>query len=103
MEQTITKEQFFSRYRKRTDIYRSAIFTGRKALMEEIYATGDPIYCDQSYYAQFDTLQPVTKEGEHFRCGVYSDFEHWRECHYYTAYEDELGNRAWIIEGGRYD
>ena len=34
---------------KRTGVRRSAIFGSRKALMEELYATGIPIYCDQSY------------------------------------------------------
>lgn len=104
MEQKISKEQFFSRYSKRTEIFRYEIFQGRKALMEEIYATGDPIYCDQSYYAHFDTLDLVVRDDEgHFRCGPYKKFENWRDCHYYRAYEDEAGNRAWIITGGRYD
>jgi len=94
---------FLARFNKRTGVRKDAIFGGRKALMEEIYATGDPIYCDQSYYAHFDHLYPVRKEGEHFVCDGYTAFEDWRDCHCYTEYEDADGNKAWLMTGGRYD
>ena len=102
MEKSINKADFFANY-KRTGKSRSAIFSERKILMEEIYATGAPIYCDQSYYAHYDTLDPVTKVGEHFQCGCYTKFENWRDCHYYSEYSDKDGNKAWLMSGGRYD
>ena len=87
----------------RTGVSKSAIFQGRKALMEEIYATGNPIYCDQSYYAQYDTFYLVSKVDDHFECSSYKKFEDWRECHYYYEYADAMGNRIWLMRGGRYD
>ena len=88
---------------KRTGIRRSAIFGSRKALMEELYATGIPIYCDQSYYAQEQKVDLVEKVGEHFKCEVYTTFEEWRDCHYYSLCEDADGNKIWLMTGGRYD
>lgn len=55
---------------KRTGIRRSAIFGARKVLMEELYATGIPIYCDQSYYVNEQKVDLVEKVGEHFKCEV---------------------------------
>lgn len=98
----ITKEEFNSRF-KSTGVSKSAIFNERKQLMEEVYATGNPIYCDQSYYAQCNVLEPVKKNGEHFECSCYKKFEDWRDCHYYSEYVDADGNKAWLMTGGRYD
>ena len=99
---TINKGWFLSNY-KRTGIGRDAIFGSRKALMEELYATGIPIYCDQSYYAQYDNLYPVIKVGDHFECEAHKEFEEWRDCHYYSLYENAEGQKAWFMTGGRYD
>ena len=71
--------------------------------MREIYATGAPIWCNQSYYAHCDKLDLVKKEGDHFTCSMYTRFEEWRDCHYYAEYVDAEGNRAWLMTGGRYD
>ena len=87
----------------RTGVKKSAIFSGRKALMEEIYATGIPIYCDQSYYVHENKVDLVEKVGEHFKCDVYSTFEEWRDCHYYSECIDAEGNKIWLMTGGRYD
>ena len=78
----------FSRRFKRTGVRRNAIFQARKALMEEIYATGHPIYCDQSYYAHSSEFCLVEKVGDHFECSCYKTFEEWRDCHYYSQYHD---------------
>lgn len=102
MEKTISKATFLANY-KTTGVRRSGIFSGCKALMEEIYATGIPIYCDQSYYVDERELNLVTKNGEHFECGRYTQFESWRDCHYYALYRDAQGNEAWLMTGGRYD
>ena len=99
---TISQAEFRQRFH-RTGNYRNAIFGGRKALMEEIYATGNPIYCDQSYYVHETKLDLVEKVGDHFRCDVYTTFEEWRDCHYYNEYEDNAGNKMWLMTGGRYD
>lgn len=99
---TIPAFQFYGKYR-RTGVGKDAIFGDRPALMEEIYETGDPIYCDQSYYAREDTLYLVTKVGAHFHCAGYTEFEYWRDCHYYVQYEDADGHKAWLMTGGRYD
>ena len=88
---------------KHTGIYKHAIFQGRKALMEEIYATGIPIYCDQSYYVHEQKVDLVRKEGEHFVCDTYMTFENWRDCHYFSLREDADGNQIWLMTGGRYD
>ena len=88
---------------KRTGIRRQAIFGARKALMEELYATGIPIYCDQSYYAHEKNADLVEKVGDHFECEAYKNFESWRDCHYYSLCEDAEGNRIWLMTGGRYD
>lgn len=98
----ISKQEFHAKYH-RTDVHKDAIFGGRKTLMEEIYVTGAPIYCDQSYYAHYDTLDRVKRIGEHFECEMYKNFEEWRDCHYYTLYVDNDGNAAWLMHGGRYD
>lgn len=98
----ISKKEFFSRYKK-TGKGADAIFGDRPALMEKIYATGNPIYCDQSYYAQEDHLDLVSKDGDHFTCSCYNEFETWRDCHYYYEYADEQGNKVWLMRGGRYD
>lgn len=102
MEKTIAIADFMAKF-KRTGVRRSEIFGGRKALMEEIYATGAPIWCDQSYYVHETKLDLVEKEGDHFKCDGYSKFESWRDCHYYSEYEDAEGNKAWVMTGGRYD
>lgn len=99
---TISSVEFHQKF-KRTGVYREAIFTGRKALMEELYATGVPIYCDQSYYVNCSKYDIVEKVGEHFICDLYTTFEDWRDCHYYREYEDADGNKAWLMTGGRYD
>ena len=93
----------FSRRFKRTGVRRNAIFQERKALMEEIYATGHPIYCDQSYYAHSSSYDLVEKVGDHFECSCYKTFEEWRDCHYYSECIDEEGNKVWLMTGGRYD
>ena len=98
----ISKGDFFRRF-QRTGNRREAIFGSRKALMEEIYATGNPIYCDQSYYVHETKLDLVKKVGEHFVCDVYTEFEDWRDCHYYSEYADKDGNIIWLMTGGRYD
>ena len=102
MEMTIKKDWFYENY-KATGKKRTAIFSERKALMEELYATGVPIYCDKSYYHIATSFDLVTKEGGHFCCDVYKRFENWRDCHYYYEYEDINGNKVWLMEGGRYD
>lgn len=86
-----------------TGVSKSEIFHGRKALMEEIYATGAPIYCDQSYYAHYSEYYLVEKVEHHFECGSYKKFEDWRDCHYYYEHADEQGNKVWLMRGGRYD
>lgn len=88
---------------KRTGVHREAIFQSRKALMEEIYATGVPIYCDQSYYFHETKVDLVEKVGDHFECDCYTTFEEWRDCHYYSLCEDTDGNKIWLMTGGRYD
>lgn len=88
---------------KRTGVSKTGIFGERKALMEEIYATGIPIYCDQSYYVQERKVDLVKKVGDHFECEVYKKFEEWRDCHYYSLIEDAQGNLLWLMTGGRYD
>lgn len=93
----------FHRNFKHTGTHKHAIFTGRKPLMEEIYATGIPIYCDQSYYVQHQELDLVRKVGDHFECDDYKHFEEWRDCQYYSLWEDAQGNRIWLMTGGRYD
>lgn len=98
----ISKDDFFRQF-SMTGNKRSGIFSERKALMEEIYATGNPIYCDQSYYVHETKLDLVKKVGDHFHCDGYTKFESWRDCHYYTEYADKDGNVIWVITGGRYD
>ena len=100
-EKTISKIFFVGKF-KRTGVCREAIFGDRKALMEELYATGIPIYCDQSYYVQEKKLDLVEKVGEHFECDGYKKFESWRDCHYYSLYSDAEGNKVWLMTGGRY-
>ena len=102
METRISKSEFFTRF-KPTGNKRSAIFSNKKDLMEEIYATGASIYCDQSYYAQSSHLDLVIKNGDHFECDVCKVFENWRDCHYYYEYKDANGIVVWVIEGGRFD
>ena len=98
----LSKAEFFSKYR-RTGEGKHAIFGARKALMEEIYATGNPIYYDQSYYVQEQELDLVIKVEDHFECETYKNFEDWRDCHYYSEWEDKEGNKVWLMTGGRYD
>lgn len=102
MEKKISASEFNRRFR-RTGKSESAIFSGRKALMEKIYATGNPIYCNQSYYVQCKDYDLVEKDGDHFRCDLYKEFEEWRDCHYYSEYADSEGNVVWLMTGGRYD
>ena len=87
----------------RTGVRRTAIFGARKPLMEELYNTGVPIYCDQSYYVHEQKADLVKKVGEHFQCDVYKTFENWRDCHYYSECIDKDGNKIWLMTGGRYD
>ena len=98
----IPMAEFFARF-KRTGNAKHAIFSARKALMDEIWATGLPLYCDQTYYHHPTNLDRVDKVGDHFECEAYKTFENWRDCHYYTEYADQDGNKVWIIKGGRYD
>ena len=98
----IKAAEFAARF-KRTGVRRHEIFTGRKALMEEIYATGAPIYCDMSYYVHESEFSLVEKVGDHFVCENYKTFEEWRDCHYYSECVDAEGNKAWLMTGGRYD
>lgn len=93
---------FFKRF-KRTGVGKHSMFSGNKGLMEEIYATGNPIYCNQTYYHQETYLDLVEKVGEHFHCDNYTTFENWRDCHYYSEYADAEGNKVWLMTGGRYD
>lgn len=102
MENIINKAWFHTNF-KRTGNSRSAIFKARKALMEEIYATGIPIFCDESYYVHEQTLYRVNKVDDHFECDGYKKFEEWRDCHYYNEYADKDGNKVWLMTGGRYD
>lgn len=88
---------------KRTGEHKNAIFGARKALMDEIYATGIPIYCDQSYYVHEQKVDLVQKVGEHYTCAGYNAFEGWRDCHYYSLCQDAGGNQIWLMTGGRYD
>lgn len=88
---------------RRTGVRKTAIFSERKALMEEIYATGIPIYCDQTYYVHEQKVDLVKKVGDHFECEVYKKFEDWRDCHYYSLCEDTQGEQIWLMTGGRYD
>ena len=99
---TIEMTLFRNKYRM-TDERRDAIFSGRKELMEELYATGIPIYCDQSYYVHEKQVDLVEKNGDHFKCSYYNKFEDWRECHYYCLCVDADGNKVWLMTGGRYD
>lgn len=71
--------------------------------MEELYSSGFPIYCDQSYYVHSQELYPVIKKGDHFECAGFTKFEDWRDCHYYSEYVDAEGNKVWLMTGGRYD
>lgn len=99
---TITAEEFSKQF-KQTGVHRDAIFSSRKALMEEIYSTGAPIYCNESYYVHESKYHRVIKVGDTFQCGTCKKWEDWRECHYYSEYVDKHGNKAWIMTGGRYD
>ena len=98
----ISAIEFRTKY-KRTGVHFHAIFSGRKAMMENIYATGAPIYCDQSYYVHEQNYHLVKKVGDHFECEVYTKFEDWRDCHYYSEFVDADGNAVWLMTGGRYD
>ena len=102
MSQTMSIAEFQYKY-KRTGVTKSAIFSERKPLMEELYATGVPIYCDQTYYVRESNLEPVKKVDDHFECAGYKNFESWRDCHYYSEYQDKDGNKIWLMTGGRYD
>ena len=94
----------FHRDFRHTGISRNEIFGGRKALMEELYSTGIPIYCDQSYYVHEQELDLVLRKADgHFECGGYKTFENWRDCHYYSLYENSEGDKVWLMTGGRYD
>ena len=99
---TISKVEFLSTH-KPCGIRRNAIFGDRKALMEEIYSTGAPIWCDESYYCQEQEMQRVVKVDDHFETSIRKHLESWRDCHYYSCYEDAEGNKSWILTGGRYD
>lgn len=99
----IPQFEFRSKYKIINGEHRSAIFQERKSLMEEIYSTGIPIYCDQSYYVQEQKIDLVEKVGDNFQCDMYENFEEWRDCHYYSLYEDTDGNKIWLMKGGRYD
>lgn len=98
----ISRAEFWAKY-KRTGVSREAIFSQRKPLLDEIYATGNPVYCNESYYTIAQTFYPVVKVGDHFECNGYGNFENWRDCHYYNEYADLKGNKVWLVTGGRYD
>jgi len=100
---TIPQAEFRAKYHLCNGKGKNAIFGARKALMEEIYATGIPIYCDQTYYVHEQKIDRVDKVGDHFECDMYKHFEEWRDCHYYSLYEDADGNKIWLMTGGRYD
>lgn len=100
--ETIPMAEIASKF-KRTGVRESAIFGSRKALMEKLYATGIPIYCDQSYYVHEQKVDLVKKVGDHFECDCYKTFEDWRDCHYYSECVDADGNKIWLMTGGRYD
>ena len=87
---------------KATGLHKDAVFQGCVALMNEIYSTGYPIYCDQSYYVHEQNYDRVEKVGNHFECAGYKEFERWRDCHYYTLYKDDEGHAVWLMTGGRY-
>lgn len=102
MREQIPMAEFAAKF-KRTGVFREAIFGSRKALMEELYATGIPIYCDQSYYVHEQKIDLVKKVGDHFECDGYKEFENWRDCHYYSECADSQGHKIWLMTGGRYD
>lgn len=99
---TISKAKLLagSRY---NGIHYHAIFGGRKDLLENIFASGNPIYLDESYYVQEENLNRVEKVGDHFECGCIKNLESWRECHYFKGYFDAGGHFFWLMTGGRYD
>jgi hypothetical protein len=99
---TLPIVEFYHSFR-RTGNARSAIFGSRKALMDKIFATGLPVYCDQTYYHHPSVIDRVDKVEDHYVCDIYMHFEYWRDCHYYTEWVDNDGNKVWIIKGGRYD
>lgn len=87
----------------RTNVSKHAIFTDRKALMDELYESGVPILVDQSYYHHCSYLLPLEKVGETYVCGGQKKFEEWRDCHYYSLYQSTSGMKVWLMTGGRYD
>ena len=99
---TIPMAEFYSKF-KRTGNAADAIFQGRKALMDKIFATGKPVYCDQTYYHHPTVLDRVDKVGDHYECDGYKTFENWRDCHYFVEWADAEGNIVWVLKGGRYD
>ena len=98
----ISRAEFLSKSRF-NGIRRQAIFGERKAMLETIYAYGDPIYLDESYYVQEENLNRVEKVGDHFECEGIKQLETWRDCHYFTGFFDADGKFVWIMTGGRYD
>ncbi len=88
---------------KRTGKNHNAIFGGKRELMDAIFSTGIPIYVDESYYVQRQTLQRVEKYGDHYHTCERTHLEEWRDCHYYVLYEAADGTQAWLLTGGRYD
>lgn len=93
----------FHREFTRTGRGEHAIFSGRKPLLDKLFAEGIPIYCDQSYYVHNQEYDLVTKAGDHYACDCYTTFENWRDCHYFSEWADKDGNRVWLMTGGRYD
>ena len=98
---TISKSDFLKAF-KPTGEKRKAIFDDRKALMDELFDSGE-IYCDQSYYTQDSTLYRVKKLNGDYICSVYKHFDEWRDCHYYTKYVNDDGDVVWLMTGGKYD
>lgn len=78
----------------------SAIFGERKALLEKHFAE-HPIYLDESYYSQRTKFPMVEKNGDDFKCSLYSTLSKWRDCHYYMLM-DYNGHLFYIMTGGKY-
>lgn len=78
---------------------RNAIFNQRASLLREIMNIKYPIYVDHHYYGK-------SEDTDSFGIVLEENFEHlsnWRECHYYSLYENSSGEKAWLMTGGRYD
>lgn len=97
----ISKNDFFKMFRP-TGEKREASFGDRKALMDELWETSK-IYCNQSYYSQYDTFYKVNKVNGDYVCDGNRHFDQWRDCHYYSQYVDKDDNIVWLMTGGKMD